>query len=122
MAPLPWAKKVTLLLAEPDIPYCDGENWLKLFTTPTTSYQSQELKLLHTVNAKSSCQELQHCPQTVALLHFLGPLKKALRSSSGSKDVSSSPFECFLYKRSYIDAPKKLGKKFDIILDDGRAR
>ena len=29
------------------------------------------------------CQELSHNPQTVALLHFLGPLKKALRSSSG---------------------------------------
>ena len=29
VGPLPWAKKVTLLLAEPDIPYCDGENWLK---------------------------------------------------------------------------------------------
>ena len=29
------------------------------------------------------CQELWHNPQTVALLHFLGPLKKALRSSSG---------------------------------------
>ena len=26
VGPLPWAKKVTLLLAEPDIPYCDGEN------------------------------------------------------------------------------------------------
>ena len=31
VSPLPWAKKVTLLFAEPDIPYCDGENWLKLF-------------------------------------------------------------------------------------------
>ena len=40
-------------------------------------------------------------------------------------------FYCVLYifsfcnamiPRSYIDAPKKLDKKFDIILDDGRAR
>jgi len=66
VGPLPWAKKVTLLLAEPDIPYCDDCG------TPPFPGAPQE----------------------------------------GTEEQF----------RSYIDAPKKLGKKFDIILDDGRAR
>ena len=82
------------------------------------------------INMKRTALKLGHHPQTVAAHPFPGRLKRELRSSSGWK-ISKNNFlkNCilgqYLYlllSRSYIDAPKKMGKKFDLILDDGRAR
>ena len=65
--------------------------------------------------------------QIVAVL----PLR-ALRSNLGGslqyrnsfyvEDSENSPAVISLYFRSYIDSAKKLGQKFDLVIDDGRAR
>ena len=68
------------------------------------------------------CLVLFHIlPQIVAAPHL-----RALRSNLGEKDsikLSKASSACIsLHSRSYIDSAKKLGQKFDLVIDDGRAR
>ena len=65
--------------------------------------------------------------QIVAVLHL-----RELRSNLGEsfkyrksfhvEDSKTSPAYMVSYFRSYIDSAKKLDQKFDLVIDDGRAR
>ena len=70
VGPLPWAKKVTLLLAEPDLPYCDGENWLE----PIPRAQIVDvMKLIELkVNDKSNAKSSNFLTQSMSRAHTFG--------------------------------------------------
>ena len=104
LAPLPWAARVKLLVEEPNIPYCDGD--------------TQPILIIDCVMTSMTLV----C-QTAAPRPTPGHRRRGVLSSSGAPGgLAQHPDNRMLpHPRSYIDAPQKLGRKFDVILDDGRA-
>ena len=118
-----WATKVTLLTAAPDSPYCSGELILRtLVIWPSALLWNAWINPPLTLKCNLT---LCFNTQIVAAL-----LLRALRSNSGESlqyrksfhVEENSPACISLYFRSYIDSAKKLGQKFDLVIDDGRAR